>query len=40
MRCQDTITKNIVAVKVIKNKPAYFNQALVEIRIAHLVRVE
>ena len=37
MRCQDMISKDIVAVKVIKNRPAYFNQALVEIRIAHLV---
>lgn len=38
-RCQDHATKDIVAVKVVKNKPAYRNQAMLEIRVAKLVRV-
>lgn len=37
-RCQDHATKDIVAIKVIKNKPAYRNQALLEIQVAKLVR--
>lgn len=37
-RCQDHSTKNIVAIKVVKNKPAYRNQALLEIQVAKLVR--
>lgn len=36
-RCQDLNTKEIVAVKVVKNKPAYHNQALLEIHVARLV---
>jgi dual specificity protein kinase YAK1 len=30
-------TKDIVAIKVVKNKPAYFNQGLVEIQILEMV---
>lgn len=37
-RCQDHATKDIVAIKVVKNKPAYRNQALLEIQVAKLVR--
>jgi hypothetical protein len=32
-RCQDIATKKIVAIKVVKNKPAYRNQALIEIQV-------
>lgn len=37
-RCQDHATKDIVAIKVVKNKPAYRTQALLEIQVAKLVR--
>ena len=37
-RCQDHATKDIVAIKVVKNKPAYRNQALLEIEVAKQVR--
>lgn len=37
-RCQDHATKDIVAIKVVKNKLAYKNQALLEIEVARLVR--
>lgn len=37
-RCQERATKDIVAIKVVKNKPAYRNQALLEIQVAKLVR--
>ena len=30
-------TKEIVAIKIVKNKPAYFNQGLVEIQILEMV---
>lgn len=36
-RCQDHATKDIVAIKVVKNKPAYRNQALLEFQVAKLV---
>lgn len=36
-RCQDHATKDIVAIKVVKNKPAYRNQALMEIQVAKQV---
>ena len=36
-RCQDTTTKSVVAIKVVKNKPAYRNQALIEIQVARLL---
>ena len=31
-------TNEIVAVKVVKNKPAYFNQSMMEVTILELVR--
>jgi dual specificity protein kinase YAK1 len=37
VKCEDCETKVQVAVKVIKNKPAYHNQALMEIRILKTV---
>ena len=33
VKCQNMITKEIVAVKVIKNKPAYLNQSMMEVSI-------
>ncbi|KAG5192481.1 kinase-like domain-containing protein [Tribonema minus] len=36
-RCQDTNTRKVVAVKVVKNKPAYRAQADIEIRVARLL---
>ncbi|CBJ27247.1 Dual-specificity tyrosine-phosphorylation regulated kinase [Ectocarpus siliculosus] len=36
-RCQDHATKDIVAIKVVKNKPAYQNQAMLEIQVAKLL---
>lgn len=36
-RCQRSDTKEILAVKVVKNKKAYHEQALVEIKIAQLL---
>ena len=32
-------THEIVAVKVVKNKPAYFNQSMMEVTILELVRL-
>lgn len=37
-RCQDHSSKDIVAIKVVKNKPAYRNQAMLEIQVAKQVR--
>lgn len=37
-RCQDMRTEQIVAVKVVRNHPSYYKQALVEVQIARLVR--
>ena len=31
-------THEVVAVKVVKNKPAYFNQSMMEVTILELVR--
>ena len=38
VKCQNVKTKEIVALKVIKNKPAYYNQSLVEVAILDIVR--
>lgn len=32
-------THEIVAVKVVKNKPAYFNQSMMEVQILRMVRL-
>ncbi|CAG8537117.1 10335_t:CDS:2 [Funneliformis caledonium] len=37
VKCQNLKTKDIVAVKVVKNKPAYFNQSMMEVTILELV---
>lgn len=36
-KCQNMRTHEIVAVKVVKNKPAYFNQSTMEVAILQLV---
>lgn len=38
VKCQNTKTNEILAVKVIKNKPAYFNQSMMEVTILQMVR--
>lgn len=38
-RCQHLITKQIVAVKVIRNHPSYYKQAIVEVQITRMVRL-
>lgn len=40
VKCQNMKTHEIVAVKVVKNKPAYFNQSMMEVTILELVRGE
>ena len=37
VKCQNMVTHEIVAVKVVKNKPAYFNQSMMEVTILELV---
>jgi dual specificity protein kinase YAK1 len=37
VKCQNLKTSEHVAIKVIKNKPAYYNQSLVEIAILEMV---
>jgi serine/threonine protein kinase len=37
VKCQNLKSKELVAVKVIKNKPAYYNQSLVEVAILEMV---
>lgn len=36
-RCQDILTKELVAIKIIRNHPSYYKQALVEVQVSHLV---
>lgn len=38
VKCQDMKTHDVVAVKVVKNKPAYFNQSMMEVTILEMVR--
>lgn len=38
VKCQNMKTHEVVAVKVVKNKPAYFNQSMMEVTILELVR--
>lgn len=38
VKCQNMKTHEIVAVKVVKNKPAYYNQSMMEVTILDLVR--
>ncbi|CCA68333.1 related to YAK1-ser/thr protein kinase [Serendipita indica DSM 11827] len=37
VKCQNTRTHEIVAVKVVKNKPAYFNQSMMEVTILEML---
>ncbi|KAJ3351731.1 dual specificity protein kinase yak1 [Kappamyces sp. JEL0680] len=37
VKCQNIKTKELIALKVIKNKPAYYNQSLIEVAILELV---
>ena len=39
VKCQNMKTHEVVAVKVVKNKPAYFNQSMMEVTILELVRL-
>lgn len=39
VKCQNLKTHEIVAVKVVKNKPAYFQQSMMEVTILELVRL-
>ncbi len=39
-RCQDEATKRILAIKIVKSKPAYRKQAEIEIQIAELLNTE
>ena len=38
VKCQNMKTHDVVAVKVVKNKPAYFNQSMMEVTILDMVR--
>lgn len=38
VKCQNMKTQEVVAVKVIKNKTAYFNQSMMEVSVLDLVR--
>ena len=38
VKCQNMRTHEVVAVKVVKNKPAYFQQSMMEVTILELVR--
>lgn len=37
VKCQNLKTQEVVAVKVIKNKTAYFNQSMMEVSVLDLV---
>lgn len=39
VKCQNLKTQEVVAVKVIKNKTAYFNQSMMEVSVLDLVRI-
>ncbi|KAH9128102.1 hypothetical protein LEN26_000214 [Aphanomyces euteiches] len=36
-RCQDVVTREVVAIKVIRNHPSYYKQALVEMQVSQLL---
>ncbi|KAG8986559.1 dual specificity protein kinase yak1 [Tulasnella sp. 427] len=40
VKCQNMKTHEIVAVKVVKNKPAYFNQSMMEVQILRMLNEE
>lgn len=37
VKCQNLKTQEVVAVKVVKNKTAYFNQSMMEVSVLDLV---
>lgn len=37
MKCQNLRTQEVVAVKVVKNRTAYFNQSMMEVSVLDLV---
>ena len=39
MKCQNLKTQEVVAVKVVKNRTAYFNQSMMEVSVLDLVSV-
>ena len=40
VKCQNLRTQEVVAVKVVKNKTAYFNQSMMEVSVLDLVSFE
>jgi serine/threonine protein kinase len=38
VKCQNLRTQEVVAVKVVKNRTAYFNQSMMEVSVLDLVR--
>ena len=38
VKCQNLKTQEVIAVKVVKNKTAYFNQSMMEVSVLDLVR--
>lgn len=40
VKCQNLKTQEVVAVKVIKNRTAYFNQSMMEVSVLDLVRIK
>lgn len=40
VKCQNLKTQEVVAVKVIKNRTAYFNQSMMEVSVLDLVRCD
>lgn len=39
VKCQNLKTQEVVAVKVIKNRTAYFNQSMMEVSVLDLVHI-
>jgi len=39
VKCQNLKTGEVIAVKVVKNKTAYFNQSMMEVSVLDLVRL-
>lgn len=39
VKCQNLKTQEVVAVKVVKNRTAYFNQSMMEVSVLDLVRI-
>lgn len=40
VKCQNLKTQEVVAVKVVKNRTAYFNQSMMEVSVLDLVRLQ